>query len=284
MPEFETAASEEFKVRKRIDAFLEQQFELSHWTPAQGVLLVAGVMAPLGCQDIPSEAISLIDPTTPATEKQLSDARKILDELREGWDENEETRKYLAPDAKIEFMIFLHACYELCRECEYLRPGFYTYFYDYCGWNDGTSSIPFATREMVRQGVLMDGVIKLRPQKAGCADGLISSNIQLGDPEEIANQEKINSVIRAIRGGASIAYENALIGAIKSSASLKPRKVWDALPRVAGDSDSGLTPGRDGAWNYTRADGVYTITLSIVEQALGRAKRRVAKDYKKASE
>ncbi|MEX3981497.1 hypothetical protein AB4Y45_21225 [Paraburkholderia sp. EG287A] len=50
------------------------------WTPAEGALLVNGVMPPpKGCADIPGDAAQLEDPVRPATQSQLLGARSLLD-------------------------------------------------------------------------------------------------------------------------------------------------------------------------------------------------------------
>lgn len=54
------------------------------WTPAEGALLVTGVMPPLkGCQDIPmaeGELRRLDDPDLPASRRQLEDARYVFED------------------------------------------------------------------------------------------------------------------------------------------------------------------------------------------------------------
>ncbi|WP_147364313.1 hypothetical protein [Burkholderia pseudomallei] len=53
------------------------------WTPAEGALLVNGVMRPVeGCVDIPDKAAQLEDPVQPATQSQLLGARMLLREYR----------------------------------------------------------------------------------------------------------------------------------------------------------------------------------------------------------
>ncbi|QUP52673.1 hypothetical protein GO998_02350 [Ralstonia syzygii] len=53
------------------------------WTPAEGALLVNGVMPlPKGCVDIPDDAAQLEDPMQPATQSQLLGARMLLREYR----------------------------------------------------------------------------------------------------------------------------------------------------------------------------------------------------------
>ncbi|WP_175160581.1 hypothetical protein [Paraburkholderia fynbosensis] len=53
------------------------------WTPAEGALLVNGVMPPpKGCKEIPGDAAQLEDPVRPATQSQLLGARSLLDRYR----------------------------------------------------------------------------------------------------------------------------------------------------------------------------------------------------------
>jgi hypothetical protein len=53
------------------------------WTPAEGALLVNGVMLPVeGCADIPDDLAQLEDPVQPATQSQLLGARLLLREYR----------------------------------------------------------------------------------------------------------------------------------------------------------------------------------------------------------
>lgn len=279
-----TEASKEFKVRSEIDMALERQFSLPHWTPAQGALLVSGVLPPPGCQKIPREAISLIDPTTLATPTQLSEAQKILDELRDGWGEKEETRKYLAQDASIEIMDFLYDCYVLCQESASLQPGFYNYFYIiYCGWSDGPSSVPCAAREIVRRGAALDELLSSQLQ-GNSGMGTSKQVSSASDLDEILAQKEIDSVIDAIKNHATATYKKALMKAIRHCGSIEFHDVWAALPLVAGEEGMGLVAGRDGTWNYPRNEGLYTITPKIIEIALWRAKDRSTKNIEKASE
>lgn len=56
--------------------------ERPQWTPAEGALLVNGVIPPPGCKEIPDTASQLEDPFLPATQPQLLGARRILREYR----------------------------------------------------------------------------------------------------------------------------------------------------------------------------------------------------------
>ena len=50
------------------------------WTPAEGCLLINGVIPPESCVVIPSVGHQLEDPTTGASEKQLASAKQLLQE------------------------------------------------------------------------------------------------------------------------------------------------------------------------------------------------------------
>lgn len=259
------ATSKEFSVRSEIDMALERQFSLPHWTPAQGALLVSGVLPPPGCQKIPKEAISLIDPTTLATPRQLSDAKKILDELRDGWGEKEETKKYLTQNANIEIMDFLCDCYELCQECPGFQPGFYKYFYSYCGWSDGPSSIPFATREMVRHGALLDEAYEFVEKKKSDDEDL----------DDALHLEEISAIAKLIRRGGKAAYKEALAEAVKESRSISPVSVWAELVKIAEKNKFGLMKTPEGVVKYWRINNFLPLTSEIIEPVLRRFANKI---------
>ncbi|WP_414449814.1 hypothetical protein AB4851_28795 [Burkholderia sp. 22PA0099] len=76
--------------RKRVEFLERVEYYINkraYWTPAEGVLLVTGVIPPLGkCTEIPgedSDVRQLDDPDVPATPRQLQFATRLLDEYRE---------------------------------------------------------------------------------------------------------------------------------------------------------------------------------------------------------
>lgn len=69
---------------ERVEHYVNRQ---PMWTPAEGALLVNGVMPPLkGCTDIPEDASQLDDTLLPATQSQLLGARMLLRAYREDVD------------------------------------------------------------------------------------------------------------------------------------------------------------------------------------------------------
>lgn len=69
---------------ERVEHYVNKQ---PMWTPAEGALLVNGVMPPLkGCTDIPEDASQLEDILLPATQSQLLGARMLLRAYREDID------------------------------------------------------------------------------------------------------------------------------------------------------------------------------------------------------
>ena len=267
MSKLNAFASAEFKARERINAALERLFQVPHWTPAQGALLVAGIVAIPGCQEIPSEATSLIDPTTRATQRQLADAEKILNELRELWDEREETKKYLAPDAQIEVMDFLFSCYNVCEDFpESWRPSFCSYIFAYCEWEPNPFSIPFATLGMVKYGVLLDGAYEFREKKVENDE----------NPGEMPHSEFIGLILKLIRkkGRVRVSYKEALVKAVQKSNSADAAGVWPELLKIANEKGHGLsTSGAEPLyWNNNRLS---PLTRESVGVLLGRLANEV---------
>ncbi|MGS0974101.1 hypothetical protein [Burkholderia glumae] len=82
------------------------------WTPAEGALLVNGVMPPLkGCMDIPEDARQLDDILQPATQSQLLGARMLLRAYRKDVDSGQ-----ASPAERITSDEFL----EWCKDGDFL--------------------------------------------------------------------------------------------------------------------------------------------------------------------
>ena len=77
--------SQSFAQRELFLVRVEQFVKRPRWTPAEGALLVNGVVPPAkGCKDIPAtgdKLYQLDEPSLPANLSQLGGARRVLQEL-----------------------------------------------------------------------------------------------------------------------------------------------------------------------------------------------------------
>jgi hypothetical protein len=82
------------------------------WMPAEGAMLVNGVMPPLkGCTDVPDDAAQLEDPMQPASQDQLHGARMLLQRYRRDMESGD-----VSQDARITSDNFL----EWCKDGDFL--------------------------------------------------------------------------------------------------------------------------------------------------------------------
>ena len=82
------------------------------WTPAEGAMLVNGVMPPpKGCSNVPDDAAQLEDPVQPATQDQLHGARMLLQRYHRDMENGD-----VSPDERITSDSFL----EWCKDGDFL--------------------------------------------------------------------------------------------------------------------------------------------------------------------
>lgn len=80
---------EDLEERVRINRLLKGYLSMESLTPAMWAQLLCGVQPVPGCTDIPAAACQLKTPTLPATRNQLHNARKVLEQFIEEWQEDD---------------------------------------------------------------------------------------------------------------------------------------------------------------------------------------------------
>jgi len=175
------------------------------WTPAGGALLVNGVIPPEGCKNIPETGVTmwrLDDPDQPATQEQLTGAKRILqdylDHVRDG---------DLPPGDEVLSDDFLKWCYDsdpapwnAPKLPEFLR---HLYF-------PGTNKHPFAMSvadEIASLRIMAAAAAVLQNQPARHAKDTPSSNAQSIGAESYISENSsalyvLEQQIRAIEAGA----------------------------------------------------------------------------------
>ena len=64
----------------KINAIISKYLSMETWTPAMGAMLVCGIQAPLGCNEIPNKGVGLDDKTINSSNARFRKARSILED------------------------------------------------------------------------------------------------------------------------------------------------------------------------------------------------------------